>query len=74
MFYKINNEQRWHGPGQVIGRDGKQVLVKHGGTFVRVHSTRLSKIPVKVDLDTPKDTVGTSASGSMGLHSGEREY
>ena len=25
--------------------DGKQILVKHGGTIVRVHSTRLTKSP-----------------------------
>ena len=51
VFYKRNDGPRWHGPGQVIGFDGKQVLVKHGGTFVRVHTTRLAKLPEKRKLE-----------------------
>ncbi|CAL4128375.1 unnamed protein product [Meganyctiphanes norvegica] len=46
-FYKRNNEQRWRGPGIVIGRNGKQMLVKHSGTFVRVHTVRPAKMPIK---------------------------
>ena len=46
MFFKRNDAKEWHGPGVVIGRDGKQVLVKHGGTYVRVHVCRLSKYPI----------------------------
>ena len=45
VFYKRADSNKWHGPGVVIGRDGKQVLVKHGGVYVRVHSCRLSKAP-----------------------------
>ena len=48
VFYKREGSDRWHGPGVVIGRDGKQVLVRHGGVYVRVHSCRLSKVPNKV--------------------------
>ena len=29
----------------VIERDGKQVLVKHGGTYIRVHTCRLTRVP-----------------------------
>ena len=45
MFYKRNDSSEWHGPGIVIGRDGKQVLVKYGGVYVRVHFHELSVIP-----------------------------
>ena len=45
VFYKRNGENKWRGPGNVIGRDGKQVLVRHGGTYVRVHSCRLQRNP-----------------------------
>ena len=45
VFYKRADSNKWHGPGVVIGRDGKQVLVKHGGIYVRVHSCRLSQAP-----------------------------
>ena len=42
VFYKRNDDNQWRGPGVVIGRDGKQVIVKHGGLFVRVHGCRLA--------------------------------
>ena len=41
VYYKRNSDEQWHGPGNVIGMDGKQVLVRHGGTYVRVHTCRL---------------------------------
>ena len=43
VYYKRNEGTEWHGPGSVIGRDGKQVLVRHGGTYVRVHTCRLAR-------------------------------
>ena len=42
VYYKRNNSNEWKGPGTVIGRDGKQVLVKHGSIYVRVHVCRLA--------------------------------
>lgn len=41
VYYKRNDCNVWRGPGVVIGRDGKQVLIKHGGSIVRVHVCRL---------------------------------
>src|SRR5215469_7839953 len=46
VYYKRENEKRWRGPGRVIGRDGKNILVKHGGTIrevARVHILRLQR-------------------------------
>ena len=42
VYYKRNDSAKWHGPGVVIGIDNKQVLVRHGGTVVRVHTARLA--------------------------------
>ena len=42
MFYKRENTEQWHDPGTVIGQDGKQILVKHGSTYVRVHTCRIT--------------------------------
>ena len=43
----VRNEQRWRGPGTVIGRDGKKMLVKQSDTFVRVHTASPEKLPIK---------------------------
>lgn len=45
VLYKRNLCDRWLGPGTVIGWEHKQVLVKHGGTYVRVHPSRLAPYP-----------------------------
>ena len=41
VFYKRIGDSAWHGPGIVIGRDGKQILVRHGGTYIRAHMCRV---------------------------------
>ena len=33
----------WKGPGVMIGQDGDMIFVRHGGTYVRVHHSRLRK-------------------------------
>ena len=43
VYYRKEKDE-WRGLGKVIGRDGKMVLVKQGGTLTevtRVHITRL---------------------------------
>jgi len=69
VFYKRNDSPEWRGPGVVIGRDGKQFLVKHGGTYVRVHECRISRAAVPAieensesssrSVSTPSDGVST---------------
>ena len=51
VFYKRNGSQDWCGPGIVIGRDGRQVLVRHGGVYVRAHICRLTCIPIEPSVD-----------------------
>ena len=41
VYYKRQAEQKWRGPGTVIGQDGQQVLVKHASSYVRVHPCNL---------------------------------
>ena len=41
VFYKRNISDKWRGPARVIGRDGKQVIVRHGGMVIRVHACRM---------------------------------
>ena len=49
VYFKRNESNIWKGPGTVIGAENKQVLVKHGGTFVRVHPCRLLKYSSSVN-------------------------
>ncbi|XP_057314680.1 uncharacterized protein LOC130655883 [Hydractinia symbiolongicarpus] len=43
VFYKRNTSNAWKGPGSVIGQDDKQVLIKHGSSYVRVHPCRIQR-------------------------------
>ena len=54
VYYKRNNAKEWRGPGKVIDIDGKIVIVKHGGAYVKVHIVSLVKKPQKepsVEID-----------------------
>ena len=41
VYYWRSNQSECHGPAVVIGQDGQQILVKHGGLYIRVHPCRL---------------------------------
>ena len=41
VYYMRRSKNKWHGPAVVLGQDGQQVLVKHGGVYIRVHPCRL---------------------------------
>ena len=57
VYYKRNDCETWKGRGSVIGQDGQRILIKHGSSYVRVHSCRLQMVErngVNV-LDRDKD-------------------
>ena len=41
VYFKQENSNLWKGPGTVKGTEKKQILVKYGGTYLRVHACRL---------------------------------
>ena len=43
VYYKRDGEEKWRGPGKVIGQDGKVIFVRHGNIYVRVSPCRLIK-------------------------------
>ena len=49
VYYKRPDGHEWKGPGTVVGQDGSIIFVRHGGTLIRVHQSRLQK--VKSDLE-----------------------
>ena len=79
VYYKRNDDDRWRGPGVVIGRDGKQVLVRHGGTYVRVHVCRLQHAPTSGDfvqntapMDDPSPTTSLLPSKPVAVSPTQR--
>ena len=51
VYYKRNDSDEWKGPGSVIGREGSQVLVRHGGLVVRVHAVHLRISPNNIPIE-----------------------
>lgn len=49
VYYKRDDDNKWKGPGVVIGQDGKVVFVRHGSIYVRVHPCRLIRCDCEVD-------------------------
>jgi hypothetical protein len=41
VYYKRNDNNEWHGPAKVLGKDAQQYLLKHGGVYIRVHPCRM---------------------------------
>jgi len=37
VYYKRKESNEWKGPGNVLGQDSQQVLIKHGSYYVGVH-------------------------------------
>lgn len=54
VYYWRNNSNEWHGPAKVLGKDGQQCLLKHGGIYVRVHPCRMQLVSPKQDLDSDR--------------------
>ena len=44
VYYKRVDCNELKGPGVVIGQDGVVIFVRHGGTYIRVHQSRLRKV------------------------------
>lgn len=77
VFYRRHQDDKWRGPGTVIGQESKQVLVKHGGVYYRCHpscimkeTTEMSPKPADATRDTgqepqPQPNSGQEASVTM---------
>ena len=50
QVYKRKNNTEWHGPAKVLGKDSAQYLLKHGGTYVRVHPCKMQLVDPSSEL------------------------
>ena len=41
VYYKRDDSKEWKGPGSVIGQDGKVVIIRHGSSIIRAHSSKV---------------------------------
>ena len=68
VYFKRNDLDQWLGPGTVIGSEHKQVLVKHGGSYVRIHLCRLIPYSKPIPTTNPQEfNVETSINGQKNM-------
>ena len=41
VYFRRENTKNWSGPATVIAQDHKQVLLKNGGSFIRIHPCKI---------------------------------
>ena len=58
VYYKCEDSNKWKGPGKVSDKEDKQILIKHGGYYIRVHPCSLQL----VDNNGPNKSEGTPGS------------
>ena len=69
VFYRRSGDDKWRGPGTVIGQENKQILVKHGGVYYRCHSCHVMKdsskhIVMESEDDNVQDSFGNHSDGT----------
>ena len=71
VYFKRNDNNRWRGPGTVIGQEHEQTLTKYGGSYVRVHSCRVihydSQNNVRTDAGDNDGKLGTDNMDASGV-------
>ena len=59
VYYWREKSDSCHGPATVVGKDHQQILIKHGGSYLRIHPCRLQHClsptsnPVSTQLTNP---------------------
>ena len=73
VFYKRGDDIRWHGPAVVTAVHGKQLMVRHGGNFHRVHICRLARYQQETG-DNAGEKLDKGSKIDTGTQTGEKIY
>ena len=65
VYYKRESSHEWHGPAKIIGRDEQRYLLKHGGTYHRVHPCKMQHVTDSHQNTTQPETQ-SSATQTIG--------
>ena len=62
VYCKRLDSPKWKGPASVLGKEGQQVLLKHGGRYIRVHPCRLTHVVQQAAMkkEGPEENVSGS--------------
>ena len=74
VYYKYKDSRAWHGPVVFLGQDCQQVLLKHGGVYVRVHTCRLNFVKSSQTVESDNVPSHHSSSDSQLTPSIENAY
>ena len=73
VYYWRNDQQECHGPAVVVGQDGKQILLKHGGSYIRVHPCRIQHCHTKPDNEQQTSSPVSNSETHQTAHTDENE-
>lgn len=73
VLYRRDKEKEWRGPARVIGRDGKTVIVKHGGSLRRVKRIHVTRINKECEVNDEEDENGDTNEGSAVINRNSHE-
>ena len=62
VYYWREKSDSCHGPATVVGKDHQQILIKHGGSYLRVHPCRLQHCKTPVSARTESSQTQKSAA------------
>ena len=65
VYYKRDGEKGWRGPAIVIGVDGKQLFIRHGGSCVRVSPCHVQSVRNTVERSLPDPSISSSHAPNM---------
>ena len=74
VYYRRNNYKGWKGPGTVMGRDNKLVLVRHGGEFYRVPLCHiLPTSQARSEVESNSEVQSDNSNHDNSSHDGQSE-